>query len=98
MSYKVEKTLRANPDFGNLAMVSDYKIQLRSSKKGEKYVHQESLKQPLSLLDVDVIGYLRGQDKSRVALLVGGVRRGWEGPPHVTWFKIIGANIRAGFK
>lgn len=98
IDYIVKKTLKGQPDFGNLAMVTDYEVVVTSEKLGSKTVHKEKYKKPISVLDVDVIGYLRGEDQKRVALLIAGVRRGWEGPPHVTWFKVVGTNIRAGFK
>jgi hypothetical protein len=97
IKYQVLKKLKAQPDLGNVAMVSEYQVEVASSR-GKKSVHKETYKTPLSVLDVDVIGYLRGDDPERVAILVGGVKRGWEGPPHVTWFKVIGTNLRLGFK
>ena len=98
IKYQVQKKLKAQPNFGNVAMVSEYQIEVASTTRGKKSVHKETYKAPLSVLDVDVIGYLRGDDPERVAILVGGVKRGWEGPPHVTWFKVIGTNLRRGFK
>lgn len=98
ISYSVQKKLKAQPDFGNIAMVSDYQVQVTSAVRGSKTVHKETFKAPLGVLDLDVIGYMRSGDPERVALLVGGVKRGWEGPPHVTWFKVIGANLKRGFK
>ena len=98
LSYEVQKQLAGQPDFGNIAMVTQYQVNVKSTSRGSKVVHKETYKSPMSVLDVDVIGYLQGSDPERAALLVGGVRRGWEGPPHVTWFKIIGTNLRRGFK
>lgn len=98
LQYLVEKKLKAQPDFGNLAMVADYRIEVISAARGKKTVHKEVYKTPLSVMDVAVMGYLRGDDPERVALLVGGVQRGWEGPPHVTWFKVVGTNLKVGFK
>lgn len=98
VQYQVQKKLKAQPDFGNLAMVSEYQVEVSSASRGKKTVHKETYKAPLSVLDVDVIGYLRGDDPERVAILVGGVKRGWEGPPHVTWFKVVGTNLKRGFK
>ena len=98
LSYTANKNFKAQPDFGNMAFVTEYNVEVESVTKGRKTVHKERYKTPLSVLDVDVIGYLRGDDPERVALVVAGVKRGWEGPPHVTWFKVIGANLRVGFK
>lgn len=98
LSYQVEKKLKGQPDFGNTAMVTEYQVQVRSATRGSKVVHKEIYTKPISVLDVDVIGYLQGSDPERAALLVSGVQRGWEGPPHITWFKVIGTNLRKGFK
>lgn len=98
LSYEVQKKLKGQPDFGNTAMVTEYEVIVKSASRGSKVVHKETYQKPISVLDVDVIGYLKGADPERVALLVSGVQRGWEGPPHVTWFKVIGTNLRRGFK
>ena len=98
LDYVVKKKLKGQPDFGNLAMVTEYQVMVTSDKLGSKTVHKERYNKPISVLDVDVIGYLRGDDKKRVALLIAGVGRGWEGPPHTTWFKVVGTNLRSGFK
>jgi len=96
--YEVKKTLKEQADFGNLAMVTQYQVDVISKDRGQKSVHKETYTKHLSVLDVDVLGYIRGKDPERAALLIAGVRRGWEGPPHVTWFKIVGTNLRRGFK
>ena len=98
LDYVVKKVLKVQPDFGNLAMVTQYQVDVTSDMNGSKTVHKQTYKQPISVLDVDVIGYLRGDDPERVALLIAGVRRGWEGPPHTTWFKVVGTHLRVGFK
>ena len=98
LDYVVKKKLRGQPDLGNLAMVTEYQVMVTSENLGRKTVHNEKVKTNTRMLDVDVIGYLRGEDKERVALLISGVRRGWEGPPHTTWFKIVGTNLNRGFK
>lgn len=97
IDYVVKKTLKGQPDLGNLAMVTDYQVQVTSDKLGTKIVHKEQY-QKTRVLDVDVIGYLRGIDEKRVGLLIAGVNRGWEGPPHTTWFKVVGTNLNHGFK
>ena len=98
LDYVVKKKLKGQPDFGNLAMVTEYQVMVTSDNLGSKTVHKEQYKKPISVLDVDVLGYLRGEDKRRVALLIAGVRRGYEGPPHTSWFKVVGTNLKSGFK
>lgn len=98
LKYNITKKLSAVPDFGNVAMVNEYQVIVQSAQRGSKTVHREKYDKISGIMDVDVIGYLRGSDEERVALLVAGVKRGWEGPPHVTWFKVIGTNLIRGFK
>ena len=98
LDYVVQKKLKGQPDLGNLAMVTEYQVTVTSDNLGSKTVHKEKIKNNERILDVDVIGYLRGDDEERVALLIAGVRRGWEGPPHTTWFKVVGTNVKRGFK
>jgi hypothetical protein len=98
LDYVVQKKLKGQPDLGNLAMVTEYQVTVTSEKLGSKTVHKEKITNNARILDVDVIGYLRGDDEERVALLIAGVRRGWEGPPHTTWFKVVGTNVKRGFK
>lgn len=98
LNYVVKKKLKGQPSFGNLAMVTEYQVMVTSEKRGSKTVHQENYKNFISVLDVDVIGYLQGDNPNRAALLIAGVKRGWEGPPHVTWFKVVGTHLKAGFK
>lgn len=98
LDYVVKKKLKGQPDLGNLAVVTEYQVMVTSDKLGSKTVHKEKVNNNTRMLDVDVIGYLRGDDEERVALLIAGVRRGWEGPPHTTWFKVVGTNLKRGFK
>jgi len=98
IDYVVKKKLKGQPNFGNVAMVTEYQVQVTSQKRGSKTVHTDQYKKIIGVLDVDVIGYLRGEDEERVALLIAGVSRGFEGPPHTTWFKVVGTNLKHGFK
>ena len=98
IDYLAKKKLKGVPDLGNIAVVTEYQVLVTSEKLGSKTVHKEQPKQIARILDVDVLGYLRGEDQERVALLIAGVSRGWEGPPHVTWFKVVGTNLKRGFK
>ncbi|PID44048.1 MAG: hypothetical protein CSB47_11750 [Proteobacteria bacterium] len=98
IQYAVTKKVKAEPSFGDIAMVSEYRVNVSSATRGKKSVHKKKYTRPLDVLDVDVIGYLRSDDPERVALLVAGIRRGWEGPPHVVRLKVVGANLVRGFK
>lgn len=46
----------------------------------------------------EITGSLKSPFESRVAVIVVEVMRGWEGPPHTTRIKVVGATLNSGFK
>ena len=68
-----------------------------SSRGGTKTVHEESYPE-YGPLDVKVLGYLKSPYEQRVAIILLGVQRGYEGPPHVTNVTIVGSSLTTGFK
>ena len=82
----------------DIHFVKDSKIVLSSNKKGEKVIDIKNYKSS-HLLDRQAIGYIRlGEDSSRVAVVVANLHRGWEGPPHLIGYDIVGASLDVGFK
>lgn len=45
----------------------------------------------------EIVGALQSPYEDRVALVIRGVQRGWEGPPNVETVHIIGASLSSGF-
>lgn len=97
ISFSVDKTMKVMPDYSNIAGIGAYTIKAQSTSLGGKTLHSRELNFPY-MYDVDVMGYIQGPDKDRVAMIVGQVWRGWEGPPNTTRFEIVGAHLETGFK
>ena len=74
------------------------KIYIKSAKKGSKIIDIKYYKHPSYILARKPIGFLKLGNNKRVAVLVGSVSRGWEGPPHNLSYEIVGANLEVGFK
>jgi len=75
-------------------------VLLKSSKKGIKKVANEYFKKRASdevgsKTQVHIMGYLRGNNPNRIALLAGILEQGWEGTKTVH-YKVIGASLTAG--
>jgi hypothetical protein len=75
-------------------------IYINSKKRGRKTINEKFYKHGSShTLARKPMAFLASSNKSRrVAILVGTVTRGWEGPPHNLTYEIVGANLAVGFK
>lgn len=74
-------------------------LQLASKQRGRKTIFEQTSKPDEALpLDMKVLGYLRSPFEPRIAVILIEVLRGYEGPPHVTHFDIVGASLDGGFK
>ncbi len=72
-------------------------LQISSRRGGAKTVHEESYPE-YGPLDMEVLGYLKSPYEQRVAIILLGVWRGYEGPPHTTHVNVVGASLTTGFK
>jgi len=82
----------------NGMFLTDSIIYIHSQKKGQKIIDKEHYKQGSLVLARKPMGIFPSEENhKRVAVLVGTVRRGWEGPPHNLHYKVIGANLEIGF-
>jgi len=82
----------------NGMFLTDSAIYIHSQKQGQKIIDKEHYKQGSLVLSRKPMGIFPSEENhKRVAVLVGTVSRGWEGPPHNLHYKIIGANLQVGF-
>jgi len=82
----------------DIHFVEHSKILLTSKEKGEKVIDNRDYNSSY-ILDRQAIGYIRlEEDNNRVAVVVANLYRGWEGPPHLIGYDIIGASLEVGFK
>ena len=74
-------------------------IYLESRERGKKRIHKKIYKEQSYLLDIQPIGYFPPAEGSRrVAIIVGYLYTGYEGPPNEIRYGIIGAHLETGFK
>lgn len=87
---------RANQDYG---IIKGAVLQLASQRKGRKTVFEQTYGTDEALpLDMKVLGYFKSPFEPRIAVVLIYVWRGYEGPPHVTHFQIVGASLDSGFR
>jgi hypothetical protein len=63
-----------------------------------KTLHRQRYREFSGLYDLRVLGYVPSPGFHRIAILLLGVRRGWEGPPHTTLHYVVGASLTGGWK
>ena len=49
-------------------------------------------------MNAEIGGILLSPFEPRTAIILIETRRGYEGPPHITQMKIVGATLNGGFK
>lgn len=49
------------------------------------------------ILDLKLLGFVPSPYEDRLALVVGVLKQGWEGPPHVRDFFLVGSHLNVGF-
>lgn len=62
------------------------------SKTVSQYVNPNQL-----VLDAQVVGYLKSPYEPRIAIAVGQIHRGWEGPPNPVEIVLSGCRLDKGF-
>ena len=73
-------------------------IYIHSKKQGQKTINEKNYNKDSHVLARKPMGFFASEENyKRVAILVGTVSRGWEGPPHNLSYEIIGANLSMGF-
>ena len=81
----------------NYSVVKKATLRMTSTRSGAKTIYEE-VHPEYGPLTVEVLGYLRSPYEPRVAVVLAEVWRGYEGPPHTTHLKVVGASLTAGFK
>lgn len=72
-------------------------LRLASRRSGAKTIYEEAHPE-YGPLDVEVLGYLKSPFEPRAAVVLIEAWRGYEGPPHITRVKVVGASLTTGFK
>lgn len=84
----------------NFYITGSVVLQLISKKKGRKTIYAKKFnpKKVEGFLGAELSGSLLSPFEPRAAIIMIETYRGWEGPPHTTQIRIVGADLTAGFK
>ena len=75
----------------------EVRVQGPAGEKAVGTVHVEMMGDMPMSWGYEIVGCLKSPHEDRVALVVRGVQRGWEGLPYVETVDIIGASLSSGF-
>lgn len=79
-------------------MLTYVRLDVISQSRGKKTVYEKDRGSASGYYAASAIGWLPSPYERRIAVVLAEVRRGWEGPPHVISYRLIGASLSAGFK
>ena len=87
-------------DGSDLGVSGNFLVQLVSKQQGAKTLYEQKFdpEKYENFMDVELSGSLLSPFEPRAVVILVETRRGWEGPPHVTLVRVVGAALTAGFK
>lgn len=85
------------PDFG-FDVVKELKISITSKEIGTKEIYNHKEKDFSMVVGAFVPGYLLSKNNGRIIVICQMERWGYEGPPNVVFFELIGSDLLRGFK
>ncbi len=86
----------SEPDFG-FDVIKEMKVSITSVEIGTKeiYNHKEDFSM---IVGAFIPGYLLSEENGRIIVICQKERVGYEGPPNVVYFDLIGSDLTRGFK
>ena len=105
IDYNLKTVHEINHDFWHQQFLSRVNVDLylyNITEDGQKKIATKTIfdkKIDLKSLQYGtmVAGYLKSPFEERIAIVMIYFRRGWEGPPHITSFELVGASLLKGF-
>ncbi len=94
---KLDALKETDPDFG-FDVIKQVEIRLVSNELGEKEVYNQKSIDYSLILGAYVPGYLLSPFDDRIVVIYQKERVGYEGPPNVVFFDLIGSDLIRGFK
>lgn len=91
------KTKTKQSDFG-FDVVEDTKVALESPQLGSKSVYEYTEKGYSMVIGQIVSGYILSPFEDRIVIVLKNERWGYEGPPNVVFFTLIGSNLNESFQ
>jgi hypothetical protein len=86
-----------DPDFG-FEVVKEVEINIVSPELGKKQIYKKKNEEYSLILAAYIPGYLLSPFDDRVVVFCQQERNGYEGPPNVVFFDLIGTDLIRGFK
>ena len=65
-----------------------------TSDAGKKYPLYTKKYKESFLTSIQELGYLKSPNGPQTAIILGGIQRGWEGPPHLIKYTIVGCSLK----
>ena len=84
----------------DLRVTGNVVLQLISKEKGRKTIYEKKFdpQEYGGFLGAELSGSLLSPFESRAAIIMVETYRGWEGPPHITKIRIVGATLTTDFR
>lgn len=86
-----------DPDFG-FDVIKEVEVKLVSKELGEKLIFNQKNTDYSLVLGAFIPGYLLSPFDDRIVVVYQKERAGYEGPPNVVFFDLIGTDLVRGFK
>lgn len=93
----LETKTETEPDFG-FDVVKEMKILIKSPEIGTKEIFNHKEKDYSMVVGAYIPGYLLSPFDGRIVVICQMERWGYEGPPNVVFFELIGSDLLRGFK
>jgi len=86
-----------DPDFG-FEIIKEIKISINSPELGTKQIYQSKADEYSMNIGAFVPGYILSPYNGRIVVLCQIEQAGYEGPPNIVYFELIGSDLLLGFK
>jgi len=95
--YVLDSKTATDPDFG-FDVIKEVTINIESPELGKKQIYHQKNEEYSLVLGAYVPGYILSPFDDRVVVIYQKERNGYEGPPNVVFFELIGSDLIRGFK
>jgi hypothetical protein len=93
----LDSKTQTDKDFG-FDVIKEVQIRIVSPELGEKQIYNQKSGDYSLILGAYIPGYLLSPFDDRVVVIYQKERAGYEGPPNVVFFDLIGSDLIRGFK
>jgi hypothetical protein len=94
---KIFTETEKNKDFG-FDIIKSTKVYLSSPQLGTKTIYDYKEEDYSMLLGQIIAGYIQSPFEDRIAVIIKNERWGYEGPPNLIYFTIVGSNLTESFQ